>query len=84
MEAKVGSGRANGVLTGRGNERKRIFTGGDDHTHFLELVQESFERYAVHLRGIVQFDFVAERTCFEATSLVLSNLRASSDLFSVQ
>ncbi len=33
---------------------------------------------------VVQSDFVVERTCFEGTSFVLPNLRASSDLFSVQ
>jgi hypothetical protein len=33
---------------------------------------------------LVQFDFIVDRTCFEATSLALPNLRASSDLFSVQ
>jgi len=36
------------------------------------------------IRPVVQFDFVAEGTCFEATSVVLPNLRAISDLFSIQ
>ena len=34
--------------------------------------------------GIVQFDFIVDPTWFAATSLDLPNLRASSDLFSVQ
>jgi len=38
-------------LTGRGNERQRIFAERDDYTSFLELVQESLERYAVHLHA---------------------------------
>ena len=40
-------------LTGRGNERQRIFTSEDDHTRFLELLKESLERYAVQLHAFV-------------------------------
>src|SRR5438132_11567831 len=40
-------------LTGRGNERQRIFSGEDDHARFLELVAESLERYAVQLHAFV-------------------------------
>jgi putative transposase len=35
-------------LTSPGNGRQRIFAGDDDHTRFLERVEESLERYAVH------------------------------------
>jgi putative transposase len=40
-------------LTGRGNERQRIFTGEHDRARFLELVEESLERYAVQLHAFV-------------------------------
>src|SRR5437016_2360581 len=40
-------------LTGRGNERQRIFTRDYDRTRFLELVAESLERYAVQLHAFV-------------------------------
>jgi hypothetical protein len=38
-------------LTGRGNERHRIFTEEDDYTRFLELLEESLEHYAKYLRA---------------------------------
>jgi hypothetical protein len=69
-------------ITGRDNERKRIFT-EDDRTRFPELVQDRSSIMSCPAR-IVQFDFVVVRTCFEAASLVRPNLRTSSDLFSVQ
>ena len=43
-------------LTGRGTERRRIFTDDRDRKHWLELLAEAVERYRLTLFSYVLMD----------------------------
>ena len=52
LRIDVGGGRHH--VTARGIERRSVFTDRRDHEHFLELLEESVERFRVVIHAHVE------------------------------